>query len=419
MRSSRQSTPRTPRTPRRLARAVSAVLVLAGALTWTACSGPAPTAGADAGDGGREALPTARATRRDFALTVPWIGAVESRQSVTVVALQAGRIASVEVADGARVASGVLLFRLAGPAAERRRVSQEKQVASLEERVRSAEETVALRRQALAEQLVRRDELLAAEGDLAAVRADLAAARQELDTLGSALALRAPIGGTFTGRRVAVGQDVAAGQVLGRIVDAHRLRVVASLYPPSAASGLAGDLATLDDLVGAPVTFDRGQGAGRDDGSGGGPDRGAATVVRVLPDRGAGGAVTVWIEGGPLDAPVAAPVKPEAAVAAQPPWGPGETVSGTARLAEHAGAVAVPEAAVVRDERDRPFVFVPRPGAGSDGRPGYERRAVTTGIAADGWVEVISGLDAGTEVVTEGAYELLFRDFGATYRVPD
>ena len=34
-------------------------------------------------------------------------------------------------------------------------------------------------------------------------------------------------------------------------------------------------------------------------------------------------------------------------------------------------------------------------------------------------MEVTSGLDAGTEVVTEGAYELLFRSFGATYRVPD
>jgi multidrug efflux pump subunit AcrA (membrane-fusion protein) len=400
---------------RRVVRPLSAALVLTGVALWTACSGPAPTAGAEPGDRASGALPTARAARRDFALAAPWVGTVESRRSVTVVALQAGRIVSVGAADGAEVAPGDLLFRLAGPAAESRRTTLEQRVASLDERIRTAEETVALRRQALAEQLVRRDELLAAEGELAAVRAERDAARQELDALGSALALQAPIGGTFTGRRVAAGQDVAAGEALGRIVDARHLRVVASLYPPSPAGASDGQ----GDLEGAPVTFDGFRGAEADEGS----DGGAATIARVLPERGAGGAVTVWIEGGPLDVERTA----EAPAGALPPWGLGETVSGTVRLAGHADAVAVPEAAVVRDEQDRPFVFVPRPegdsgsdsDSGSDDGPGYDRRAVTTGIEADGWVELTSGLDAGTEVVTEGAYELLFRDFGATYRVPD
>ena len=364
MRPARQSARR--RLFRRI-RPLSAVLVLAGALTWTACSGPAPQAGKDSTESGSEPLPTVRATRRDFALTAPWLGTVESRQSVTVVALQAGRIVSVEVADGARVDRGAPLFRLAGPAAERRRATLETKVASLEERARAAEQTAALRRQALAEQLVRRDELLAAEGDLAAVRADLAAARQELDALGSALALRAPIGGTFTGRRVAVGQDVTAGEALGRIVDARRLRVVAALYLPASAGEPA-------DLEGAPVTFDGGRGA-----EGGG---GAARIARVLPERGAGGAVTVWIEGGPLDVErTAKPPEGEPCL----PGGPGRRSA--ARSASPSTPAPWPcrRRRWSRDEQDRPFVFVPRRGPGS-GEGGYERRPSPPGSRrAAGW----------------------------------
>ncbi len=405
---------------RRRALAGALMGVLAPVLLLAGCSGAEPADGARSGRGTAQArpapLPTVRAERRDFAETLPWFGTAVSRQAVTVVALQAGRIVAVEADDGAAVHRGDLLFRLGGPAAARRRAALQEKVAALEKRARAAGKTVELRRQALAEQLVRRDELLAAEGDLAGVRQDLAAARQELAAEGSALALRAPAGGTFTGRRVSVGQDVAAGEDLARIVDATSLRVVASLHLPPGISSCAGPPGGASRqgscLEGAPVVFDDPDGGGSDgeasggpDGSGGpgGPDRVGGRIVRVLPDRSPTGAVTVWIDGG----------------SAVSGLGPGESVSGTVRLAVQAGAVAVPEGAVARDEQDRPFVFVPGPAGSGGEETRYERRGVTTGLAADGWVEVTSGLDAGTEVVSEGAYELLFRDFGATYRVPD
>jgi|GEM_PF-797983 len=383
-----------------------------GTMILTGCGGsgdPGATGGPTQGG----ALPTVRAERRDFSRSVPWFGRIESRHAVTVVAQAAGRVVAVEAADGSAVEAGRPLFRLGGPVAAARRATLEQKVHALEVRVQAADETVALRRDALAEQLVRRDELLAAEGEQARLGEELAAARQELDALDSALALRAPVGGTFTGRKVAVGQDVAAGEALAEIVDTASLRVVASVYFPSDASGTGTDSAGLVD---APVAFDDLPGGS---GGAGGP---AAKIVRVLPDRNAAGAVTVWIEGGPLQAP------PEGK--AGPPWGPGETVSGSVRLAVHQGAVAVPETAVARDAQDRPFVFVPAsdsagagdPAAGSDSEEpesGYRKLAVTTGLSADGWVEVTSGLAAGTEVVSEGAYELLFRDFAATYKVPD
>lgn len=362
-------------------------LLLCAVLIGCGASGGAP--GQGSGGAKVEPLPTARAESRDFSRSLPWFGRVESRHAVTVVALQAGRITRIQAADGDEVERGEPLFRLGGPAAARRRAALEKKVQSLAERVRAAAETVELRRSALGEQLVRRDEVLAAEAELVRLKEELAAARQDLAVLASALDLRSPARGTFTGRRVAVGQDVTAGDTLAEVVDAGSLRVVASLYPTRGA-----------ELDGAPVALDGGQGAGQ--------ATAPARIVRVLPDRTDMGATTVWIEGGPLEAGRGGA------------WAPGETVSGTLRLAEHRGAVAVPEEAVVRDERDRPFVFVPEPGSGADGKTvTYRKRAVTTGLSADGWVEVTSGLTTGTEVVTEGAYELLFGDFGTTYRVPD
>jgi len=337
-----------------------------------------PLEGAGAvGVAGSEPLPIVRSELREFRQAVPWFGRTESRRTVTVVALEGGRIEAIEAKDGAEVRDGDPLFRLGGPAAERRRTILERRVEALEERVTAAGETVALQREALGERLVRRDELLTSEGELARLREELEVARQELDAMASALDLRASAPGVFTDRRVAVGQDVAAGDPLATIVDVGSLRVVASLFPPLGAR--------LED---APVTLDGVEGSGE------------ARVVRVLPGRSATGATTVWLEGGPLDGAV--PGAPSV----------GEAVSGTILLA-HRAAAAVPEGAIARDERGRPFVFVP------DGQGGYRARPVVTGLAADGWLEVTSGLEAGTEVVARGAYELLFRELSATYEVPD
>ena len=63
-----------------------------------------------------------------------------------------------------------------------------------------------------------------------------------------------------------------------------------------------------------------------------------------------------------------------------------------------AGGLALPEEAVLDDE-GRSFVFVRAEG------PYFIRRPVTTGRSSEGWVEV-SGIDAGDEVVTKGAFLL-------------
>jgi hypothetical protein len=62
-------------------------------------------------------------------------------------------------------------------------------------------------------------------------------------------------------------------------------------------------------------------------------------------------------------------------------------------------AVAVPAPAVVYDDA-QPLVFV-----AAEGR--YEPRSVTLGPARDGWIEIASGLSAGTPIVVTGASSLL------------
>ena len=63
--------------------------------------------------------------------------------------------------------------------------------------------------------------------------------------------------------------------------------------------------------------------------------------------------------------------------------------------------LAVPEAAVLLVEGER-CVFTPAPGM--DGS--FERRVIGVGPAVGGWFPVLSGLDPGDRVVTEGAFLL-------------
>ena len=62
-------------------------------------------------------------------------------------------------------------------------------------------------------------------------------------------------------------------------------------------------------------------------------------------------------------------------------------------------ALAIPESAVVEDA-GKSVAFVQIEGEA------FERRPLTLGVRANGWVEVMGGLAAGERVVTKGAYEI-------------
>jgi cobalt-zinc-cadmium efflux system membrane fusion protein len=115
----------------------------------------------------------------------------------------------------------------------------------------------------------------------------------------------------------------------------------------------------------------------------------------VLPEASGAGATAVWIEGPQIDERLH----------------PGQTVSGDVTL-DIRQALTVPQSAVVYDANEQPYIFVQEDGT-------YTFRAVRLGLTQGGWVEVLSGLEQGRPVVTQGAYELFYRRFNEQFKVED
>jgi len=78
---------------------------------------------------------------------------------------------------------------------------------------------------------------------------------------------------------------------------------------------------------------------------------------------------------------------------------PGMFADVTIDLDARTDAVVVPASAVIHDQQNNQLVFVVDNGS-------FEPRTVEVGLEDDGWVEVISGIAVGDEVVTQGAYQL-------------
>jgi len=313
--------------------------------------------------------------RRAFAETCRWFGKVESRNKTRIIALETGRIVSITASDGASVAKGDLLFTIGGPLVESRLKALRTQLAALEERIEFAKQMVRVKRKAVSRQFARREELLSAEDVLARLKAEMESVRQAIERFQEATHIRATVGGVFTHRKVSVGQEVQKGDDLAEIISRDHVYIAATVFPKGGGAELEKKRAVINLPGGNSIQ---------------------GTITTVLPQRTAEGATVVWIEGIDLDSALS----------------PGQTVAGTIILSAHEKALAVPQAAVVRDEKERAYVFLKN-------SSGYRRQPVKTGIVAGGWIEITSGLKAGDKVVVRGAYELFYRDFNKIYKVAD
>ncbi|MGA9591769.1 MAG: hypothetical protein WBS18_01625, partial [Candidatus Acidiferrales bacterium] len=65
-------------------------------------------------------------------------------------------------------------------------------------------------------------------------------------------------------------------------------------------------------------------------------------------------------------------------------------------------AIVVPDAAVLRDDENQPFVYI------ESGNDQFGRRAVNIGQSVGGSTEILSGLSAGDKVVGNGSLFLQF-----------
>ena len=319
-------------------------------------------------------ITTARPAMRIFTLRAPWIGTVEPQASVELAALVAGRVEAIETEDQAQIQEGKLVARLGGPQVEGQRAKLAAEVESVKSQIDLARQTVERLKQSVRAQMATKDQVAAAQGSEIKLQTQLREAGLNLDIFEKQVCISAPMSGIFTNRRISVGQDVNAGQVVGKIIDAEHLRIVASIFPPQGIE-LQGKEAT--------IRLDENQ---------------ILTVLvrRVLPQASSTGAVMVWIEGPQIDKQLR----------------PGQTVGGTIVAEIRPETLAVPESAIVYDAEERPYLFVQKDGV-------YEPHSVRLGLIQDGWVEVLSGLEQNQSVVTQGAYELFYRRFNEQFKVED
>jgi cobalt-zinc-cadmium efflux system membrane fusion protein len=77
-------------------------------------------------------------------------------------------------------------------------------------------------------------------------------------------------------------------------------------------------------------------------------------------------------------------------------------VSTTVTAGTIANALAVPDAAVLRDAENQPYVYL------AEGNDQFAQRSVSTGMSANGSTQITSGLKPGDKVVAQGALFLQF-----------
>ena len=321
-----------------------------------------------------ELIATAQPVTRTLSQRVPWIGVVASQSLVQLRAQQTGRVETIDAQDESPVAQGTTILQLGGPLVELQRARLKADMESLTLQADLAGQNLSRLKENHGVKLAPAEQVSTAQEAQIKIVTELRDTQLVLETLEQQLRIVAPVTGVFTNRRVSLGQTVSVGDMLGEIIDPNHLRIVASLFAPHAVA-LEGVEATV--RVDATRSL-------------------AGTVRRVLAQAGNTGATVVWIEGPQIDQQVR----------------PGQTVSGEATIAVKLATLTVPQSAIVYDANEQPHVFVEKGGT-------YESRPVRLGLTQDGWVEVLSGLQQGRPVVTQGAYELFYRQFNEHFKVED
>lgn len=185
----------------------------------------------------------------------------------------------------------------------------------------------------------------------------------------TAFQIRSPLAGTLVAIDVASGQSVEDGELLFTVVDLSRVWVEADIFEPDIAR-VEGATRASFRIDGHPRPFEIAP-----------PDGTLVTIGRRVDEKTR--TVPLIFEVG----------NPDGALRI----GSFATVFVTTGAPRP--ALAVPETAIV-DDAGREVVYVQVEGEA------FERRVITPGLRAGGWVEVRAGLAAGDHVVTRGAYAI-------------
>lgn len=322
----------------------------------------------------RSLISMAHPELRSFKYKVHWIGIVESQNFVELTALMAGRVEAIDAEDQNPIENGQSVIRLGGPQIGDNRARLTAQIESLKKQAQLARETLIRLEKNLKTRLATKDQVAAAQETKIRLEAQLCDVQLNLKILNRQCRIVAPINGIFTNRRVSVGQNLAAGQVIGDIIDTTRLRIKASLFP-SQGIELQGRKAVIRLNENQTLT---------------------GIVKKVLPRASCTGAVTVWIESPQIDVQLR----------------PGQTVGGDIMTESTSKSLSVPKSAIVYDSQDNPFLFISK-------NKSFERLSIQTGMEQDGWIRILSGLKEDQLVVVRGAYELFYQKFNEQFKVQD
>jgi cobalt-zinc-cadmium efflux system membrane fusion protein len=286
-----------------------------------------------------------------------------------VVPLVSGKISTIKVHEGDMVKSGDVLLTIASP--------DSSTMAANIARDRSAFSTkkviLARDNDLYAHKAISLEELQQAELDVKAAEATLANDNSQAAITGgssSEAVLRSPISGTVVTRKVSVGEAVSAGSTLCfTITDPTAAWVIANLYQQDLRDVQLGDSAVIrSPVLKKPIE-------GEVIYIGASIDPNTLTVpVRIAADNADG----LLKEGMYVDAEIV----------------PQKTIS----------AMVVPNASVLRDEDNLPFVYVEV----EQGQ--FARRHVKLGAELGDVTIVQSGLTDGDEVLADGALFVQFAD---------
>jgi len=282
----------------------------------------------------------------------------------TITAPEPARILELPKAEGDRVRTGDLLVRFEIPSLETDVATRRGEVQAAQARVENADANVTRLATLVDHGVAARKELEDARREFSEAKAALgqaeAATRNAL-ALESRAVVRARFDGVVAKRAHNPGDlvEATASDVVLRVIDPAKLQVVASVAVPDLAGVQAGKPARIfvpgvDDplagkVIARPVAVEQ---------------TGVTADVRIAFDAGA---------------PLAAGTPVRVEIVAE----------------QHQNALAVPAAAVLREDEDA-FVMI----AGPDSKA--HKRKVTLGLVTPKLAEIASGLKAGDAVIVKG-----------------
>jgi membrane fusion protein (multidrug efflux system) len=343
-------------------RGLLAVAILATLPLMTGCGASAQQSAATAAETAAVEKPEAPATAVEVAVVAQGpvqalyggTAALEAERAATLVAELPGEVVSVLVEEGDRVVAGQVLARLDGAKARLELARQ-----------RSVEERLAhdarRNQELLARSMVSREIADRVRYDHATQSAAVALAALDVDKM----EIRAPYAGVITRRHVKEGAWLDVREPAFEIADFDALRARVDV-PEHAAAALAAGQSVQFSADAMPGVLH------------------AATVTRVAPVVDAKTGTVAAIIGvdnraGKLR--------------------PGLFVRLSIEQARIADATLLPKAALL-DDRNEPQVYV----VGADSKA--ELRSVTLGVEQGQMVQVLTGIEPGTQVITLGQASL-------------